>query len=55
MRLNKRDIFEGCSSCNNERLNELLNRLREELDPDFLPGLYDPTQPFGPGGNNPTP
>jgi hypothetical protein len=50
MRLNKRDIFEGCSSCNNERLNELLNRLREELDPDFLPGLYDPTQPFGPDG-----
>ena len=50
MRLNKRDIFEGCSSCNDERINELLQRLKEELDPDFLPGLYDPEQPFGPDG-----
>jgi len=43
MRLNKRDIFEGCSSCNDERINELLQRLKEEVswDPDFFPGLFD--------------
>ena len=45
MRLNKRDIFEGCSSCNYERINELIHRLREEtsgnpLPPDFI-------DPFG--------
>jgi energy-converting hydrogenase Eha subunit C len=47
MRLNKRDIFEDCSSCNNDRLNELLYRLREETSGNpFPPDFLD--SPFGP-------